>query len=315
MKRLLSVTEVRQTGWRSQLGFFFSLYSRQIKGRDRKGQVSGNRKKWCKETGHVSSQPTALAAKSRVLTWWHHGVFPQVANETCTSDRYVSSSALRRGSRKSILCVLFSWQRSVHAVRLAACLRLVVSLFSSSCFSITLCPRLRVSRFSRQASHSPLVFLPRSMALQSDGSVRALWHLWQLPPTRDLQGPEWIQGRLLLQPRIHRRRDHVLQRWAAARRVGGGQVWLQWRGRQRLLKSTAGIVQFFKLSFFFVLIFSNYCKCVFCTHDKNFKVLVGSKFKISSWKLDWICITLAVKLYKYVCMFLVWDLPEWLSKP
>lgn len=48
---------------------------------------------------HVSSQPTGLGAKSKVPTQRQYGVFAQVANETCTFDRYVSLKALYHISR------------------------------------------------------------------------------------------------------------------------------------------------------------------------------------------------------------------------
>ena len=53
----------------------------------------------------------------------------------------------------------------------------------------------------------------RSMALQSDGPMQSLWHLWFLSLTCNMQEPERVQRRLLLLPRIHRRRDKLLQGW------------------------------------------------------------------------------------------------------
>ncbi len=44
--------------------------------------------------GYVTSQPTTVCAKSKIQTQRKYGVFAQVANETCTFDRYVSLSFL-----------------------------------------------------------------------------------------------------------------------------------------------------------------------------------------------------------------------------
>lgn len=52
-----------------------------------------------------------------------------------------------------------------------------------------------------------------SMALQPDGSMQALWHLWFLSPTCNMQGTEWIKQRLPLQAGIYRRWNNILQWW------------------------------------------------------------------------------------------------------
>lgn len=41
---------------------------------------------------YVTSQPTAVCAKCKIQIQCEYGVFAQVANETCTFDRYVSFS-------------------------------------------------------------------------------------------------------------------------------------------------------------------------------------------------------------------------------
>lgn len=56
-------------------------------------------------------------------------------------------------------------------------------------------------------------FCLHSMALQSNGSMQVLWHLWLLSPTCNMQGPKRIKRRLLLQPRIHGRWNNILLRW------------------------------------------------------------------------------------------------------
>lgn len=43
---------------------------------------------------YVTSQPTTVRAKSKIQSQREYGVFAQVANETCTFDRYVSLSVL-----------------------------------------------------------------------------------------------------------------------------------------------------------------------------------------------------------------------------
>lgn len=67
-------------------------FCQEVKDPDRKGQVQANRKKWCKEVAHVSSRPPQPLAKSQRLPQRQHGVFTQVANESCTFNRYVTAS-------------------------------------------------------------------------------------------------------------------------------------------------------------------------------------------------------------------------------
>lgn len=211
----------------------FLLYSKQIKDRDRKGQVSGNRKNWCKETAHVSSQPTALAAKSGVQTRRHHGVFTQVANETRTSDRYVSSSALRHGSR----CPPGGLEVDPSVTFSQIC----VGLYHYSHLPVSrgaLCPQFSVSRFAtgfgRRAFHPPLVFL-----LPQHGSpvwwIRARSLTFVTLATDSRRARPWMDPKTPASATTDT--PETGQRFATVSgdaRSGTGLVWRTRRGRGRL---------------------------------------------------------------------------------
>lgn len=87
---------------------------------------------------HVSSQPTGLSAKSKVQAQRQYGVFAQVANETCTFDRYVSLTALYHVSRclTARQEVDFSAFSEVNALAVLGLCRLIGTRWSFMCVRV-----------------------------------------------------------------------------------------------------------------------------------------------------------------------------------